>query len=67
VKALGTRNVTGITADAEVYLRRNVSQVPGIAFQVGFLVKLNSGGPKMTVVDISEDYDGPFVGKVKCQ
>ena len=35
--------------------------------QVGYLVKLKSGGPKMTVVAISDDDGGPFAGKVKCQ
>ncbi len=36
-----------------------------MSLQVGLLVKLKSGGPKMTVVDINES--GPWAGKVKCQ
>jgi uncharacterized protein YodC (DUF2158 family) len=39
----------------------------GMNLQVGFLVKLKSGGPKMTVVDVSRDDNGPFTGKVQCQ
>lgn len=35
--------------------------------QVGFLVKLKSGGPKMTVVEVSSDDGGPFAGNVRCQ
>lgn len=36
-------------------------------FQVGLSVKLKSGGPKMTVAEVSSDDGGPFAGKVKCQ
>ena len=38
-----------------------------MALQVGLLVKLKSGDPKMTVVDLSDDDGGPFPGKVRCQ
>lgn len=37
-----------------------------MSLQVGLLVKLKSGGPKMTVVDTCKD-EGPYYGKVRCQ
>ena len=37
-----------------------------MSLEVGLLVKLKSGGPKMTVVDVSRGGTGPWVGKVTC-
>jgi len=37
-----------------------------MSLEVRVLVKLKSGGPKMTVVDLAGDESGPWAGKVKC-
>ena len=37
-------------------------------FEIGEIVKLKSGGPDMTVKDISTDFQtGEFLGKYRCQ